>query len=142
MISSLVTGLSPLAPTWLHLHDVVGGTYDNPTSIVVSDSVSGHWTPGSQILITSHTRVWNEGQERTIVGVRPSITPGFVELSLNSPILRPTTWIEFPDFAVEVAVRPMSSVFNLFLKLWSSSCRGMSYSMPKKVSWEGTWKYE
>lgn len=96
----------------MRLHDVSGGTFDNPTSIIVSDAVLGHWTAGSQILITSHTRVWNEGQERTIIGVQASVFPGFVELSLNSPVLRPTTWMEYPDFAVEVALLSRNIVFN------------------------------
>lgn len=87
------------------LFDVSGGSFGNPANVIVPDSVDGKWSVGAEILITSHTRIWNDHQVRTITGVGPAFAqPGYVELQLNSTILRPTTYAEFPDFAVEVAL--------------------------------------
>jgi hypothetical protein len=86
------------------LYDATGGTFQNPTTILVSDAVKGKWVPGAQILITSHTRVWDQHQERTITQVVDSSISGYVAMTLNSAIVRPTTVIESPDFAVEVAL--------------------------------------
>jgi hypothetical protein len=93
------------------LYDVTGGTFNNATTILVSNAVKGKWAPGAQILITSHTRVWNEHQERTIVQVADSSVRGYVALTLNSPIIRPTTIVESPDFAVEVALLSRNILF-------------------------------
>ena len=83
-----------------------------PTSIVVEDSVRNKWTKGAEILITSHTRVWNEHQQRTIVQVKDATETGFVEILLSAPIIRPTTIKESSDFAVEVALLSRNIVFQ------------------------------
>jgi hypothetical protein len=74
--------------------------------------VKGKWVPGAQILITSHTRFWDQHQERTITQVVDSAVNGYVAVTLNSTIVRPTTIIESPDFAVEVALLSRSIVFE------------------------------
>lgn len=96
-----IRGLPSSTLAWTRLNDVVG-TSNNPSTILVSSSVIGKWGVGSEILITPHTRVWNETQVRTITAVASS--NGFAALTLNSPILRPTTMSESPDYAVEVAL--------------------------------------
>ena len=96
----------------MSLYDVAGGTDFMPTSIVVEDSVRNKWTKGSEILITSHTRVWNEHQQRTIVQVKDATETGFVEILLSAPIIRPTTIKESSDFAVEVALLSRNIVFQ------------------------------
>jgi hypothetical protein len=94
------------------LYDATGGTFNNPSTLVVSNTVQGKWAAGAQILITSHTRLWNAQQERTIVQVAPASISGYVALTLDSPVLRPTTLIESPDFAVEVALLSRNIVFE------------------------------
>lgn len=83
-----------------------------PDAIVVKDSVKGKWMPGAEILITSHTRVWNEQQQRTIKEVKEATEDGYVELVLTAPIIRPTTAVEWKDFAVEVALLSRNIVFD------------------------------
>jgi G8 domain len=96
-----IHGLPSNTLAWTRLYGVVG-TSNNPDTILVPSSVIEKWGVGSEIAITSHTRVWNETQVRTITDVAPS--NGMAALTLNSPILRPTTMSESPDFAVEVAL--------------------------------------
>jgi hypothetical protein len=107
-----VHGLPSSTPTWTRLYDVTGGSYNNPDTILVDKSVRGKWAAGAKILITSHTRVWNEHQERTIIGVRYSFLTGYVTLKLDSPIIRPTTVKENKDFAVEVALLSRNILFE------------------------------
>ena len=96
----------------MNLYDVAGGTDFMPSSIVVVDSVRNAWSKGAEVLITSHTRVWNEHQQRTIVQVKNAAETGFVEILLDKPILLPTTIKESPDFAVEVALLSRNIVFQ------------------------------
>lgn len=107
-----VNGLPADTPTWVNLYDVAGGTDFMPSSIIVTDSVTKAWTKGAEILITSHTRVWNEHQQRTIVQVKSAAEAGFVEILLDKPIILPTTIKESPDFAVEVALLSRNIVFQ------------------------------
>ena len=97
-----VQGIGPNIPTWLRLQNVEGGTFNNPTSIIVDISVLNQWLPGAVLLITSHTRRWNDHQVRQIVSV--SEASGYARIDLNSTIRRPTTIVESADFAVEVAL--------------------------------------
>ena len=78
----------------------------------MADTVLNHWEVGAQIVVTSHTRVFNEGQERTISAIQPSTIPGYAEILLDAPILRPTTEVDYPDFAVEVALLSRNIVFD------------------------------
>ena len=110
-IYSLVNGLPANIPTWVRLNDVAGGTFNEPTSIIVDSSIKGKWTTGAEILITSHTRVWNEHQVRKIVRVSDDAT-GYVRVELDKAIIRPTTIQESPDFAVEVALLSRNILFE------------------------------
>jgi len=87
-----------------------------PDTIVVKDSVKDKWMPGAELLITSHTRVWNEQQQRTIKAVKAvkyaDEEDGYVELLLNAPIIRPTTTVEWKEYAVEVALLSRNIVFD------------------------------
>ena len=96
-----IHGLPPNTLAWTRLYDVVG-TSNNPNTILVPSSVIGKWGVGSEIVVTPHTRVWNETQVRKITSVTSS--NGFAALALDSPILRPTTMSDSPDYAVEVAL--------------------------------------
>ena len=100
----LVRGIPSGTPTWTRLYDVAGGTFNNPTIILLPSVVKGRWAVGAQILITSHTRKWNEHQQRTIAKVADSSVPGYVALTLDSAIIRPTTLVESKEYAVEVAL--------------------------------------
>lgn len=97
-----LNGLPSATPTWVHLYDVVG-TSQSVDAIVIEDNVIDKWSEGAEILITSHTRVWNEQQVRTIKSVAPAES-GYVRVELDSSIVRPTTWKDSQDFAVEVAL--------------------------------------
>lgn len=82
-------------PTWTLLQDM---TSDD--TIVVQNAEN--WAPGAEILITSHTRVWNEHQVRQIKSITKM--PGSIAIQLNETIVRPTTFVEAPDFATEIAL--------------------------------------
>jgi hypothetical protein len=115
-IVPLVNGLPPDTPTWLPLRDIVyldGDATEHPSAIVVEDSVQGKWAPGAEILITSHTREWNGHQVRNISKVSNyDLENGFVVLELDAPIVRPTTWRDSKDYAVEVALLSRNIVFE------------------------------
>jgi hypothetical protein len=106
-------------PTWLKLQDVAGGEgpdgKENPTRIHVEQTVKGKWAAGAEILITSHTRSWDEHQVRTIKSLR-DVSGGLVEIELSHPIVRPTTAKDpHPDcdiYAVEVALLSRNIVFE------------------------------
>jgi len=106
-----VHGLPAETPTWVRLYDVIE-TSNEIKTILVDRSVKGKWAIGAEIVITSHTRVWNEHQERKITNVAESSVPGMVELQLNLPIVRPTTVVESNLFAVEVALLSRNIVFQ------------------------------
>jgi hypothetical protein len=94
------------------LYDVSGGTFNNPTTILVTNAVKGKWSVGAQILITSHTKKWDEHQQRTITQIADASVSGYVAVVLDTPILRPTTMVETSDFAVEVAMLSRNIVFE------------------------------
>ena len=101
----------------MNLYDVADETVVDGTShvaaiIIEADSVKSKWVVGAEVLITSHTRIWNEHQQRTIEEVRDATEAGYVELVLNTPIIRPTTFKEYPDFAVEVALLSRNILFE------------------------------
>jgi hypothetical protein len=79
---------------------------------VVDDIVVNKWGPGSEILITSHTREWNKHQQRTITRIETSEFPGKVRVWLDKSIVRPTTFRDSPDFATEVALLSRNIVFK------------------------------
>ena len=100
-----VNGLPPSTLTWIKLHDVAGGTANNPTALIVSSVIKDKWSVGVEVLITSHTREWTDQQVRTVVSIVPAASPsGYIQLNLNSSIRRPTTIVESPEYAVEVAL--------------------------------------
>jgi G8 domain len=104
-----IHGLPPNTLAWTRLYGVLGSS-NNPDTIFVPKSVIGKWGVGAEILITPHTRNWNENQVRTIKSITSS--NGFAAITLNTPILRPTTMSESPDFAVEVALLSRNVVFS------------------------------
>lgn len=104
-----IRGLPVDTPSWTRL-SAVDGPSNNPVKIVVPSVVLGKWGVGAEILITPHTRVWNENQVRTIKSITQS--GRFALIELNSPILRPTTVSESPEFAVEVALLSKNIVFQ------------------------------
>lgn len=95
------------------MYDVTGGTnYSYPDTIILQDeNIKDRWSIGAELVITSHSR-YNFAQERTIINISPSATlPGYSEYKLNTPIERPTTIVDSPDFAVEVALLSRNIVF-------------------------------
>ena len=104
-----IHGLPRNTPSWTRLYDVAGDA-TNPSTIMVPKTVIGKWGIGAEILITPHTRVWNQNQVRTIQSIRTSESYAVIEL--DAPILRPTTMLESADFAVEVALLSRNIVFE------------------------------
>jgi hypothetical protein len=80
--------------------------------IVVTDAVRDKWGVGAQLLLTPHTRNYDDVQVRTIASIEDHSEPGFVTLKLNESITRPTTIKDNPDFAVEVALLSRNVVFE------------------------------
>ena len=81
---------------------LIGGS---TTSIVVQeDGVSDCWSTGAEILITSHTLDFQDGQVRKLISPPVSLGDGFVRLDLDTSIIPPTTKHQSKDFAVEIAL--------------------------------------
>jgi hypothetical protein len=91
-----------------------GNSSNTPDTIFVPQSVTGKWEVGAQILITSHTMIWNATQVRTITDIWSFFGPmtGYIAVTLSEPIIRPTTLKESSDFAVEVALLSRNIEFN------------------------------
>jgi G8 domain len=89
-------GIPKDTPTWTILYDMI-----NHDTIILNRTVA-NWAPGAEILITSHTRVWDAHQVRKIESV--STSSGKTTLRLNETIVRPTTFLEDGNFATEVAL--------------------------------------
>jgi hypothetical protein len=81
-----------------------------PKGIILESSVCDKWAPGAEILITSHSRQWDDHQVRTIKLMTTSGDSCLLEL--NNPIKRPTTLRDSQDFAVEVALLSRNIVFE------------------------------
>jgi hypothetical protein len=81
--------------------------------ILLPKSIFGKWSVGAEILITSHTMVWNETQVRRIVWLSAffSTNKNYIAVRLNETIVRPTTLRESLDFAVEVALLSRNIAF-------------------------------
>lgn len=95
------------------MYDAVGSNYKEPDTIYLEDSnIKGRWTIGAEIVITSHTRNPDDAQVRKIVAVSTSPESGYSAYRLNATILRPTTILESPEMAVEVALLSRNIVFE------------------------------
>lgn len=95
----------------------------------MEDSIASAWAPGAEILVTSHTRAWDEHQVRRIVSVAIS-DPGFVLIRLDAPIVVPTTVVEHPVFAAEVALLSR----NILLKSNDNSLMGGHFEIRRTLS--------
>ena len=102
-----VDGLPSNTPTWVYVVEDSSLNW-----ILVDDTVLNKWGPGSEILITSHTREWNKHQQRTITSIVTSEFQGKVRIWFNSSIIRPTTIRKSQDFATEVALLSRNIVFE------------------------------
>lgn len=83
-----------------------------PSRIIVPATVKNGWGVGAEILITSHTLDYRESQVRTIQLIRNHGNGNFVVLELDSPITRPTTVMDDPKYAVEVALLSRNILFE------------------------------
>jgi hypothetical protein len=110
-LDSSVHGIPSDTPTWVHLYDVA---FWNNDTIFLPKSVLGKWSVGADIVITSHTMVWNATQVRTIKSIGSFFAPDsdHVTVRLNESIVHPTTLRDSPDFAVEVALLSRNIVFE------------------------------
>jgi hypothetical protein len=90
-----------------------GDVTERPSGIVVEEAVKGKWEAGAEILITSHTRDWDGHQVRKIKKVLEyDQADGYVLLQLDAPIIRPTTFRQSSNYAVEVALLSRNIVFE------------------------------
>ena len=90
---------------------VVSETDQN--TLIVDNSVEGKWMPGAEILVTSHTTQWDGHQVRRIEHIKTHEDDrNYTELTLDSPIPRPTTVRDNPMFAVEVALLSRNILFQ------------------------------
>ena len=78
---------------------------------VPATGVEECWGKGSEILITSHTLDYEDGQIRTLVADPSPTGDGFVLLDLDDSIVSATTRVQNPDFAVEVALLSRNILF-------------------------------
>jgi hypothetical protein len=117
-------------PTWFNLYDVIYNPIDAPLSgssslpigivLRVDDIyvVQSTWGVGSTILITSFTNNFNPFQQVwsivKLTTVRDGVGPnsGYVAINLNEPITKPTTVLDDPKYAVEVALLSRNIVFT------------------------------
>lgn len=83
------------------------------TSILVPDAgVSNCWDKGAELLITSHTLDYDDGQVRRLVSSPIPTGDGYVMLELDSAIVPPISIKDSADFAVEVALLSRNIVFE------------------------------
>jgi len=82
-----------------------------PNAIIVDSAVKDKWAPGAEIIITSHTRDWDAHQLRRIEQVSEQ-DDNHVLIKLDSSFRRPTTLLDSPHFAVEVALLSRNIVFE------------------------------
>ena len=108
---ALWQGIPSKAPTFVNLYDVVLTQSNDVTAVtdlIVERSVLNGWSAGAEILITSHTKEWDNQHERTILGVYDDYQhdPNYVRLSLDLPLSHVPTSMrrDSVDFAVEVAL--------------------------------------
>lgn len=102
-------------PSWVSIYDVVDANVpgeDRSRALVLSNTVQGKWGIGAQVVVTSHTREWDEEQVRTITNISPHSEAGYSVVELDSPIWRPTTLKDSADFATEVALLARNIVFE------------------------------
>ena len=101
----IVRGIPSDTPTWVHLYDIATFASKNDT-VYLPKSIYGKWTSGAEVVITPHTSMWNATQVLSINFITPffSPNPDYVTVQFNESIVRPTTVVESPDFAVEVAL--------------------------------------
>lgn len=102
-------------PTWVSLYDVIDANVpdeDRSSALVLSNTVQGKWGVGAEVLITSHTREWDDEQVRNITNIYAHSETGYVVVELDAPIWRPTTLKDSPDFATEVALLARNIVFE------------------------------
>ena len=88
--------------------DAIYATELEYNDIVVSPKAAECWTPGTELLLTSHTR-WSA--DRQIVTVTATDTATGT-LTLDAPIAKPITLADSPDFAIEVASLNRSVVLD------------------------------
>lgn len=99
-------------PAWTRIYDARGTTFNNPDTIVLPLIVKGRWGVGAQVLITSHTFDGKDVQIRTITQLYNVGVTNYFGIRLNETIVRPTTILESPDFAVEVALLSRNILFE------------------------------
>lgn len=100
-----VRGIPADTPTWVHVYNVAFFAVNNDT-VFLPKSIEGKWSVGAEVVITPHTSVWDATQVRTIKSISSFFAPNpnYVTVRFNESIVRPTTVVESPDFAVEVAL--------------------------------------
>jgi hypothetical protein len=76
--------------------------------VIVSQEAAACWSPGTEVLLTSHTRKQNDQQVRTIVDSDPSTG----EITFDQTIERPLSIAESADYAVEIASLNRRIVFD------------------------------
>jgi len=107
-----IEGLSADTPTWVPLYDVViGGNTLYTREIVVTNSVYNKWGVGAELLLTSHTLNFDDTQVRTITNIEP-YGQTHVKITLDYAVIRPSTTVDNPDYAVEVALLSRNIVFE------------------------------
>eukprot|EP00526_Cylindrotheca_closterium_P003088 CAMPEP_0113602820 /NCGR_PEP_ID=MMETSP0017_2-20120614/955_1 /TAXON_ID=2856 /ORGANISM="Cylindrotheca closterium" /LENGTH=1570 /DNA_ID=CAMNT_0000511183 /DNA_START=2723 /DNA_END=7435 /DNA_ORIENTATION=+ /assembly_acc=CAM_ASM_000147 len=76
--------------------------------IQVTPAAARCWKPGTEILLTSHTRSYHDQQVRTIV----SSDANTGTIALDEPITKPVSLADHSDFAIEVASLNRRIVFD------------------------------
>merc|ERR1712232_286346 len=84
--------------------DTVRDAYE----VEVSSAAAGCWKPGTEVLLTSHTRSMKDQQVRTIES--SDATTGIIRFT--RPIERPISKADHPDFAIEIASLNRRIVFE------------------------------
>jgi hypothetical protein len=100
-------GKDPSCPAWEKLLAVSGsavpiqetGQDDSINQLLVSPEAANCWGPGTELLLTSHTR---SNSDRQVVTVE-SVDIEMRIIMLTSNINKPVTLLDHDDFAVEVA---------------------------------------
>ena len=113
LFTRTVRGIPPDTPTWVHVYDIPFFATNNDT-VFLPKSIFGKWNVGAEVVITPHTSVWDATQVRKIRSISSffSPNPNYVTVRFNESIVRPTSVVESPDFAVEVALLSRNILFD------------------------------
>lgn len=80
--------------------------------LILPKTIENLWSPGAEILLSSHSSDWDGHSVRTISSVENHHHEGYVSVRLNEAISPPLTFSSHPYYATEVALLSRNILFD------------------------------